>query len=131
MTKSEYFDLLEKTSLEGGFPSIDLYCTGPGSCRYRSLNGLGCVVGLLIPDELYSPGMEGIGISDLVKRCRELISHIPSGLTLGQLHRLQRLHDTIGQHLYETTGVNKLYWSHEDFMVGVREIFNMEASNAV
>jgi hypothetical protein len=37
----------------------------PGPCLYRTDDGLRCAVGCLIPDELYDPRMEGVGIDCL------------------------------------------------------------------
>lgn len=34
-------------------------------CAYRAGDGLRCLVGELIPDEHYDPGMEGASVSDL------------------------------------------------------------------
>lgn len=52
-------------------------------CRYRSDNGLKCAVGLLIPDELYTPNFEGNGVRILIDDyflewfpVRNLITHL-------------------------------------------------------
>lgn len=37
-----------------------------GGCRYRSPNGTKCAVGCLIPDELYTPEIEGAGVEALI-----------------------------------------------------------------
>lgn len=36
------------------------------SCRYRSAAGLKCAIGCLIPDELYDPSIEGMGVTPLL-----------------------------------------------------------------
>jgi len=40
---------------------------------YRTLEGLKCAIGCLIPDEIYVPGMESCSISSLQRACPELI----------------------------------------------------------
>jgi hypothetical protein len=62
MTKQEYFDLLVKTSKEGGFPANSIY----GGCYYRSPEGKKCTIGLLIPDPLYNSAMEFVDITKII-----------------------------------------------------------------
>lgn len=56
MTDQELFDKVARHLLTQGRKSVD----GNGSlCRYRGCGGLKCAIGVLIPDELYSPELEG------------------------------------------------------------------------
>jgi hypothetical protein len=65
MTKQEIFNrvwahaqtMTERAVVEGAF--------GGESCRYRSPTGP-CLIGALIPDELYNPEFEGLPVSQLL-----------------------------------------------------------------
>ena len=65
------------------------------TCAYRGRNGTRCSVGILIPDELYSPQMEGHNLRHLMG-----FNLIPSPLKeefathLNLLTRLQSVHDS-------------------------------------
>jgi hypothetical protein len=62
-------------------------------CKYRGPDGTKCAAGVLIPDELYDPEMEGDGILVLLgryERVRETLSDVRPGL----LSALQRAHDS-------------------------------------
>jgi hypothetical protein len=55
----------------------------PGySCLYRSPNGCKCAVGLLIPDELYTPYIEDVDIQAIMDTeagvCRDISDHLHS-----------------------------------------------------
>lgn len=57
---------------------------------YRGRGGMMCAIGCLIPDDLYSPKMEGIWVERLVAYFPELKKFIPD---LALADRLQRIHD--------------------------------------
>lgn len=59
-------------------------------CLYRSQEGMMCAIGCLIPDDLYSPNMEGIWVERLVAYFPELEKFIPD---LALADRLQSIHD--------------------------------------
>ncbi len=60
MTKQEIFNKVWDWFVTKGYPrSKDLQ----GACRYRGDNGTKCPVGVLIPDDLYTPMMEGAAAS--------------------------------------------------------------------
>lgn len=54
MTRQETYDILIAHMRQQGEPAIE-----NSVCRYRCLDGKKCPAGALIPDELYSPTMEG------------------------------------------------------------------------
>lgn len=69
------------------------------ACAYRGRNGTKCAIGILIPDEIYLPEMEGKGFSTLCSKFEEIadlpeiqalrVDHPlrgPLGRTLQQLH---------------------------------------------
>lgn len=88
MTKREYYDLLVRSARDGTFPSVDDH----GNCRYRGPAGQRCAVGLLIPDDRYTPDLEGISaFSQLLAGA--LAGLVPEGLTRKDLSRIQQLHD--------------------------------------
>lgn len=45
-------------------------------CAYRGHNGKMCAVGCVIPDELYSPAMEGHGLASLPGRHPEVMDYL-------------------------------------------------------
>lgn len=73
--------------------------TSDGHCRYRGPEGAKCAVGLFIPDDCYSPWMEGLGADCILAEARNQKHVLPSELTelLSEhpalLRDLQNLHD--------------------------------------
>jgi hypothetical protein len=63
-------------------------------CLYRGDDGASsCAVGCLIPDDVYTPEMEGRGIDELVEQfC--VIEQLFAGVEYSLLKDLQHLHDT-------------------------------------
>lgn len=101
MTKQEYLDLLVATSKAGKFPARneDLCCYRTPDCE-RS-----CAVGLLIPDEMYKPSMEGRYLDELVRDYPEVQGAFPEGMTLIDLRYAQAIHDSMRGN-----------WCHDTFM---------------
>lgn len=61
-TSQELFDYVTSFLLKQGEQS-----RGPGgACAYRGRDGLMCAVGCVVPDEFYSPSMEGEGIDTVL-----------------------------------------------------------------
>ncbi len=86
MTKKEYYDLLVRSATDGTFPSVK-----GNVCQYRK-GSHKCAVGLLIPDDKYHKGLEGIDVyHDLVKEVVE----VPEGLTIKNLTLVQVCHDNL------------------------------------
>lgn len=71
LTKQQYYDLLVTTSKNGGFPAADDH----GNCFYRTEDGKRCVVGIVLPDNLYQRCMEGKAFSRV---CEILIGEYES-----------------------------------------------------
>ena len=87
MTKQETFDLVVNGLREQGRKSL-----GPdGDCAYRSCDGLKCAVGMIIPDELYDEGMEGIGVGMLAREFPSLMPTVSPNIDI--LEHLQSIHD--------------------------------------
>lgn len=61
------------------------------SCRYRGEKGLMCAIGCHIPDEIYTPRMEGYPVRALVSLFREVNKYLCPNVIL--MSDLQRLHD--------------------------------------
>ncbi len=59
-------------------------------CLYRAPEGRKCAAGCLIPDDLYTPAMEGRGIADSI--VAEGLERVPQG-ALGFLRSAQLIHD--------------------------------------
>ena len=117
LTAKQYFDLLVKTSSEGGFPAV----TRSGSCCYRMENGRKCAVGIIIPNEIDTYAFEGSGISDLTDYARELLqirSWIPDGILEGDLQKVQECHDN--QVLHYDYFLPP--WNHDKFVESLSEL---------
>lgn len=89
MTNQEIFNAVVKGIYKQGKPSV----SNDFACRYRSEDGCKCAAGLLIPDEVYTPEMEG-------KTSHYLRSKLASGQSLPWtveqdplVRALQRAHD--------------------------------------
>lgn len=63
MTPQEIFDTVAVALVKQGRPSIKAKRTWSHSCAYRGDDGAKCAVGHLIPDEHYTPEIEGSGVS--------------------------------------------------------------------
>lgn len=61
MDKQQIFDTVATHLLDQGKPALD----AEGFCRYRTESGLMCAVGCLIPDEKYTPKIEGIPVGNI------------------------------------------------------------------
>jgi hypothetical protein len=106
VTKREYYDLLVKTSLEGGFPAMDGF-----SCAYRAESGRRCALGVIIPDEHYRPQMESAGnIYGLSQKgfVTESEPWFPEGVTFQDLYEVQDAHDGLSSTTHP--------WDHEQFV---------------
>lgn len=63
MTKQETFNIIWNYFVVEAHPrACDRYFQ---VCMYRTLEGNKCAIGCLIPDELYTRSIEGMGIEDL------------------------------------------------------------------
>ncbi len=69
-----------------------------GSCRYRAPDGSKCAVGCLIPDELYTPSMEGQVIDGTLCVGRPALRKLFAEIDESMLENCQTLHDhdTVG-----------------------------------
>ena len=63
MTEQEIFDTVLEHLREQGKAAAN----AEGSCQYRGANGTACAVGCLIPDELYDPLIEGLGVERILE----------------------------------------------------------------
>lgn len=97
MTKQEVFTQVATHLLT---QKEQAYNEGAG-CRYRDESGRKCAVGCLIPDELYSPELEGISVADFhsrsftVPKLRSVAHYLELSTNLDLLIRLQSIHDTM------------------------------------
>jgi len=122
MTKQEYYDLLVKTSLDGGFPAKDYWSDG---CKYLAKDGKKCAVGLLIPEDKYDKDLDWLGpIYKVYERHKELIDSIlPENITVNDLELIQGKHDShltfCGKNL---TSGNWKEWDHKVFVDGLNSL---------
>lgn len=85
----EWLDQLVKASYEGKFPAYD---ANRGQCCYRTPEGYACAVGLLIPDEKYTPDMDAYGGVDR-DFCEKYGHALPGWATYRHLEEVQNVHD--------------------------------------
>ncbi len=86
MTKQEYYDLLVQSATDGTFPSIE-----ENVCQYRT-GSHKCAVGLLIPEDKYYKGLEGL---DVYHASVSRVVEVPEGLTIKNLTIVQVCHDNL------------------------------------
>lgn len=59
MTRQQIFDAVVEHFIKQGAPAVIQHGASEITCCYRTPDGLKCAIGALIPDELYTPEMEG------------------------------------------------------------------------
>lgn len=70
------------------------------SCAYRGTEGRSCAIGCLIPDDLYSPKMEGHG-ADRLRRHFPAMGMLLHDVSADLLTTLQDLHDLEDPEMWE------------------------------
>jgi hypothetical protein len=97
MTPQEIFDRSVSGLIKQGARSVDYKNT----CLYRSPCGNRCAIGLLIPDEHYTPSIETKGITAfleidylLVEVCKQSGIDLNSRAVFSLVTDLQVMHDT-------------------------------------
>lgn len=60
MTNREIFDIVKNHLLAQNSQSL----ASSGICAYRGVHGAKCAIGCLIPDDIYDPIFEGMGVTD-------------------------------------------------------------------
>lgn len=113
MTKLEFMNLLIEKSDNGSFPCIN----EEGCCRYR-MSEKRCVVGWIIPDDVYTEAMEGYVVRNLNKFGFNPCDYVQD-VTLQQISAIQSYHD--GH--YRKNKVTE--WDHENFILYLKEILNV------
>lgn len=101
----EFYDALVEKSRNNGFPAVE-YQVEPSiakSCKYRTQDGKACAIGIGIPDEVYTPRLEG-HVSGFNDKVPDLL---PDWATVAQLESLQQIHDNLSY-------LEK--WSHKVFL---------------
>lgn len=99
MTNQEIFDTVYRHLLKQGRRSTRQRPGNPAGqdplCVYRAPNGDRCAVGCLIPDDLYSPDMEGLGVLILAAKVPKFLAMFTGkpDTALRLLGRLQVVHD--------------------------------------
>lgn len=88
MNNQEAFDKVAKHLLTQRAKAMKT----PSICAYRAADGKTCAVGCLIPDELYSPAMEGSGVGAVVRDFPEFGKFL-EGVAGTMLAELQSVHD--------------------------------------
>lgn len=95
MTLQESFNHICRNLIAASAPSV--YWNDPLEkiCQYRGEDGVKCAVGWLIPDEYYTPLMEGKGVLRLLDKHPELRREVPlfQPWHIDDLVTLQEIHD--------------------------------------
>ena len=97
ISKQEIYDKVKAHLLTQNAKSYDVE---NDMCMYRHPDGLKCAIGVLIPDDAYTPDMEGHNVTamtlypDLWDRFPEVLKEIPVSL----LSALQSVHDDYDVH---------------------------------
>lgn len=115
MTKLEYYGLLVKTSLSGGFPANEEH-NGTRGCRYRCVDGKKCAIGLIMPDYFYSPDIEGKLVQRMMTKTT-IPEWVPAGVTVEQLIDVQTAHDD--------ASFAADPWNHEAFADATKKILDI------
>lgn len=91
MDNQEIFDSVARHLLTQRSKSVLI----GGGCAYRGVAGQKCAIGALIPDKVYTPEIEGMGVGEALNRFPECFPGIDQedSKPLSLLMRLQRLHD--------------------------------------
>lgn len=100
MTTQEAFHRVYRHLLTQGHRATRYSKTNYVSCVYRGEDGSRCAIGALIPDELYKPELEGLGVLEIMQGNQEIVAlfeDVPHLL----LERLQELHDHVPAHLWK------------------------------
>lgn len=119
VSRQQTFDRVARHLLRQGRPSVTAPLGEPRSPAYRGDDGCMCSAGCLIPNEMYSPEMEGRSVSD-DQPAGEAIAALGHDLELVQ--QLQLLHDG----MVDT-------WSPIGIRVGLRELavgYGLDPSSA-
>ncbi len=64
-----------------------------GDCRYRGEDGKMCAIGCLIPDDVYSSGMEGKNVRGTLFDGNEPLRRLFADIDFGMLGDCQDVHD--------------------------------------
>jgi hypothetical protein len=95
--------------------------TGAGACRYKTGEGKKCAVGLLIPDEKYTPEIEGYALAHMDERLpnfeKEKLAKLHAVLQSSGIYeedydflrKFQAIHDTSYAPLGRTSGAE--WWN--------------------
>lgn len=96
MNRQEIYNTVKEHLLKQGRKSAETTDDPftPDACKYRGPDGTKCAIGVLIPDELYSPDMEGRGIRRLAQYTdlRAYLNMLDAA-TDNLLYDLQTVHD--------------------------------------
>jgi hypothetical protein len=95
MKAQEIFDTVARHLFKQGHQAMRTITVGGDvskqECAYRGDNGDMCAFGVVVPDECYSPDMEGLSVLPAIER----MQHPPQWMkdNLGLLEMLQGTHD--------------------------------------
>lgn len=92
MDKQLVYDMVRDHLMNQYEKSMSISSVG-SSCAYRGEKGLMCAIGCLIPDELYSPDIEGTSTHDLPVSVLDAIG-VDDDTDVLFLSGLQDIHDS-------------------------------------
>lgn len=139
LSAQEVFELASKHLINQGRASFN---RDKGSCAYREnfepSDSVRCAVGYFIPDELYTPDMEGMSVAALIcnfKRHGGDLAKLVSFLDRHEylLRYLQLAHDYVGNLMRHEDGypTNRMMYDKEKLrkhLIKVGKGFNLDTS---
>lgn len=114
MNKQEIFDTVVNHLFTQGRPAAH-----GSSCKYRTDTGLKCAVGVFIPDDMYSVGMEGKDVAGLIfwgeDEGYDLPDLIKNKENTNLLRDLQKVHDESRSKVETKGGWGQISYDYHPF----------------
>ena len=136
MTAQEVFETVARHLFAQGKQAMAKLPNGVESCAYRAHDGKGrCAVGVLIPDEIYDPKMEGNDIRNLLNDINDDEEEVkfpqlsflePNQMLLAEL---QDVHDSEANWHSSETMRNRLHDAARDFDLDAKFLTNLSFSD--
>lgn len=91
-TRQEAFDIMVSGLIKQGKPSYNIHM----GCMYNNGAGQKCAVGMLIPDDDYSPLLEGKGVPIIAFKAVKFgwkTKHLFNAMSYDTMDAVQQIHD--------------------------------------
>jgi hypothetical protein len=133
MTPQEIFDtvathLFTQGERAGIFVDEDDDSGPEFECRYRTPQGAKCAVGVLLPDEVYDPTMEGSSVQGICERGFQVPLWMASTLSL--LMDLQQVHDELDSWDNDESMLDNLRSVADEYVLDAGVLTNLSFNRA-